>query len=53
MTTTDAADNLGDKFKGTFFGGVIGEGKTGVGLDYSYGGEVGEIKTFGDGLGAD
>ena len=53
MTTTDAADNLGDELEGFFFGGVIGEGKTGVGLNDAYGGELGKIEAFGDGLGAD
>ena len=41
VTTTDAANNLGEKLKSALFGGIIGEGKTSVGLDDAHGGEQG------------
>ena len=33
MTASDATDNLGEELEGFFFGGIIGERKTRVGLD--------------------
>ncbi len=53
MSAADAPDDLGEEFEGFFFGGEVGEGKTGVGLDDADGGEVGEVETAGDGLSAD
>ena len=53
VAATDAADDLGEKFEGAFFGGEIGEGEAGVGLDNADGGELWEVETAGEGLGAD
>lgn len=53
MSAPDAADDLGEEFEGAFFGGEIGEGETGIGLDNADGGEVGKIEAAGESLGAD
>ena len=39
VATADAANNLGKKLKSALFGGIIGEGEAGVGLDDAYGGK--------------
>ena len=39
MSATNAADDLGEEFVGFFFGGKIGKGKSGVGLNDADGGE--------------
>ena len=53
VAATDAADDLGEEFEGAFFGGEIGEGEAGVGLDDADGGELREVEAAGEGLGAD
>lgn len=53
MATGDTADNLGDELKSAFFGGIIGEVESGIGLDDGDGFKIGEIEAFGDRLGAD
>lgn len=53
VAATDATDDLGQEMESVFFGGEIGKGETGIGLDDADGGESWEIQTFGDGLGAD
>lgn len=53
MTAADATDDLGEEVEGALFGGEVGEGEAGVGLDDADSGEFGEVETFGDGLGAD
>ena len=52
MTTTDAANDLREKFKGAFFGGKIGKRKTGIGLNDADASEEGKIEPAGEGLGA-
>ena len=53
MAATDATDDLSQKFKGFFFGGEIGEGEAGVGLDDADRGEEREVEATGDGLSSD
>ena len=53
VAAADAADDLGEEFEGAFFGGEIGEGEAGVGLDDADGGELREVEAAGEGLGAD
>lgn len=53
VTTTDTTDDLGEKLESALLGGEIRESKAGIGLDNADGGEMGEIKTTGKGLGAD
>lgn len=53
VTATDAADNLGNELESALFGGIIREREAGIGLNDADGGKVGEVKTFGETLGAD
>ena len=53
VTTTNAADDLSEKFKSFFFGREIRERKAGVGLDDTDRGEMRKVETTRDGLGAD
>jgi len=53
VAATDATDDLGEKLESAFFGGEIRESEAGIGLDDADGGEMGEIETAGEGLGAD
>lgn len=53
VATTDAADDLGQEVESAFFGGEIREGEAGVGLDDANRGEIGQIETASEGLGAD
>ena len=53
MAAADATDDLSDEVKGALFGGEIGKGKIGIGLDDADSGETGKIETFCDGLSAD
>lgn len=53
VATTDAADDLGEKFESALFGGEIWEGEARIGLDDADGGEMGKIETAGESLSAD
>lgn len=53
VAATDATDDLGEKFKSALLGGKVRKGEAGIGLDNADGGEMGEIETTGEGLGAD
>ncbi len=53
MSAPDAADDLSEEFEGAFFGGEIGEGEAGIGLDNADGSEVGEVEAASESLGAD
>ena len=50
MPTSDTTDDLGEKMKGAFFGGEIGERKSGIGLYNSNGSEFWQVETFGERL---
>ncbi len=41
VTAADATDDLGEELERALFGGEIGEGEAGVGLDDADGGEEG------------
>lgn len=53
VTATDATDDLGEKLESALLGGKVRESEAGIGLDDADGGEMGEVKTAGEGLGAD
>ncbi len=53
MTATNTTDNLSEEGEGFFFGGEVGEGEAGVGLNDADRGEVGKVKAARDGLSAD
>lgn len=53
VAATDTADDLGEELEGFFFGGEVGKGEAGVGLDDGYRGEMGKVETTRNGLGAD
>ena len=53
MAASNTPDDLGKQLKSAFLGAKIWQGKTGVGLDNTDRGEVGEVKPAGESLGAD
>ena len=53
VAAADAADDLGEEVEGFFLGGEIWEAEAGIGLDDADRGEVREIQSASDGLGAD
>ncbi len=53
MTPADAADDLGEEFETTFFGGEIGQGESRVGLNHADGGKMRQVEPAGESLGAD
>lgn len=53
VTAANTTDDLSEEVKGALGGREVGQGKTGVGLHDGNGSEIGEVKTFSDGLGAD
>ena len=53
VTAADATDDLGEELERALFGGEIGEGEAGVGLDDADGGEMRQVEPAGEGLGAD
>lgn len=52
MTATDAPKNLGEEVKTALFGGKIRKGESGIGLNYTNSGKMGQIESAGDSLGA-
>lgn len=52
MAAADATDDLSEEFERALFGGEIGEGEAGVGLNDANGGEMGQIEPASKGLGA-
>lgn len=52
MATADSTDDLGNKVESPLLRGKVGEGKAGVSLNNTDGGEEREIEAFGDSLGA-
>jgi len=53
VAAVGATDDLGEELESAFFGGEIGEGEAGVGLDDAEGGEEGQVEAFSDDLCAD
>lgn len=52
MAATDTPKNLGEKVKTALFGGKIRKGESGIGLNYTNSGKMGQIEPASDGLGA-
>lgn len=53
MPASHTANNLGEEFESTFFGGEIRESKASIGLNNAYGGQMGQIEAASQSLGAD
>jgi len=53
VAAADAADDLSEELERALFGGEIGEGEAGIGLNDADGGEMRQIEPAGEGLGAD
>lgn len=53
VAATNTAEDLSEEVEGALFGGIVGEGKSSIGLDDADGGKVGEIEAAGESLSAD
>ncbi len=53
MATIGTTNNLSDQFISAFFGSIVGQAKSGIGLNNAERAESRKIKTFGNRLGAD
>lgn len=53
VAAADATDDLSEELERALFGGEIGEGEAGIGLNDADGGEMRQIEPAGEGLGAD